>query len=209
VWDHHTGDWNKGWRYSAGPFIADGKIIQGMTGCGNAQPGGCFVTAHDPETGDELWRVYTIARPDTEEGKTWNGLPLESRMGGSAWIAGSYDPEQNLIFYGVGQPYPWIAEMNGLLPPSGEPGVTNDALYTDSTLAIDAPTGELKWYHQYLKMDTWDLDYAYERMLIDLPFDGQEKKQLVTVGKLGIIESIDRTNGDWLWAKETISARRR
>ena len=56
-------------------------------------------------------------------------------------------------------------------------------------------TGKLKWYHQYLENDTWDLDYVYERMLVDLPFNGETRKMLVTAGKLGIIEALDRTNG--------------
>jgi len=203
IWDVQPADWNKGWRYSAGPVIADGVVIQGMTGCGNAQPGGCFITGHNPETGEEIWRFNTIAR-DGEAGNTWNGIPPDSRFGASVWLAASYDPDTNTVFSGVGQPYPWIAEMSGLLPASTEAGVTNEALYTDSTLALDPKTGELKWYHQYLKNDTWDLDYIYERILVDLPHDGTDRKQLVTTGKLGIIESIDRTNGDWLWAKETV-----
>lgn len=201
VWDVQTADWNKGWRYSAGPLVADGIIIQGMTGCGNAQPGGCFITGHNPETGEELWRLYSIAR-EGEDGDTWNGLPLESRFGASVWIAGTYDPETNTVFTGVGQPYPWIAEMSGLLP--AKEGVKNSALYSDSTLAIDPKTGKLKWYHQYLPNDTWDLDYVYERILVDLPVRGTERKQVVTTGKLGIIESVDRETGEWLWAKETV-----
>ena len=202
AWDNQTEDWSKGWRYTSGPFIADGTIIQGMTGCGNAEPGGCFITGNDPKSGKELWRVHTIARPDTEAGKSWNGLPLDSRFGASAWISGSYDPDQNLVFQGVGQPYPWIAEMRGTLPK--QEGENNDALYSDSTLALEPKTGKMKWYHQYLKDDTWDLDYVYERQLINLPFNGENKKMLVTTGKLGIIEAIDATNGDWLWAKETV-----
>ena len=65
---------------------------------------------------------------------------------------------------GVGQPYPWIAEMNGLLPPSSEPDDSNEALYTDSTLALDIETGELAWYFQHLTTDTLDLDHVYERI---------------------------------------------
>ena len=75
-------------------------------------------------------------------------------------------PSQNVVFFGTGQPYPWIAEMSGLLAQEG--GLKNNALYTDSTLAIDPNTGKLKWYRQHLANDTWDLDYVYERMLIDL-----------------------------------------
>lgn len=204
VWDHATADWQKGWRYTAGPFIVDGMILQGMTGCGNAEPGGCFITAHDINTGEEKWRVWTIAHPGDPNSDSWNGVPLESRFGASAWVAGSYDPQQDLVFYGVGQPYPWIAEMRGTLPAKNVPGVTNTALYSDSTLAIDPRSGKVKWYHQYLQNDTWDLDYVYERMMIDLPFNGETRKMVVTTGKLGIIEALDRTTGEWLWAKETV-----
>jgi len=200
VWDVQVANYEHGWGYSSGPIVADGVILQGMTSCGNAQPGGCFITGHDVETGEELWRVHTIARPGSPGGDSWNGLPLESRYGGSAWISGAYDPEQKLAFFGVGQPYPWIAEINGLLPESSDPGVTNDALYTNSTLAINIETGELAWYYQHLPTDSLDLDHVYERMLIDLPVDGEERKLVVSTGKIGIIEALDRTTGEYVWA---------
>jgi alcohol dehydrogenase (cytochrome c) len=202
VWEHATADWTKGWRYTGGPFVVNGKIIQGMTGCGNAEPGGCFITGHDAKTGAELWRVNTIAHPGDPNFDTWNGLPLESRFGASAWITGSYDAEQNLVFYGTGQPYPWISEMRGTLP--RKPGLKTNAMYSDSTLAINPDTGAMQWYHQHLEDDTWDLDYVYERMLVDLPVNGEIRKAVVTSGKLGIIEALDRTNGQWLWHKETV-----
>ncbi len=204
VWDQQVANFAHGFGFSSGPIVANGVIVQGTTGCSRAQPGGCFFTGHDPNTGAELWRVNTIARGDTPEGNSWNGVPLEARHGASAWIAGSYDPDQNLIFAGVGQPYPWNAEISGLSPKSSDPNVTNDALYTNSTLAIDVSTGELEWYHQYLPNDSLDLDYVYERLLIDLPVDGEERKMVVTSGKIGIIEALDRTTGEWLWGVETV-----
>ncbi|HET7882039.1 MAG TPA: PQQ-binding-like beta-propeller repeat protein [Acetobacteraceae bacterium] len=204
AWDHETADWRKGWRYTSGPFIVQGMVLQGMTGCGNAEPGGCFITGHDIKNGEEKWRVWTIAHPEDPNFDTWNGVPLESRFGASAWISGAYDPDQKLVFYGIGQPYPWIAEMRGTLPLKKAPGITNSALYSDSTLAIDPTTGKVKWYHQYLENDTWDLDYVYERMLVDLPFNGATRKMVITTGKLGIIEALDRTTGEWLWAKQTV-----
>jgi len=91
IWDHQTADWRKGWRYTAGPVVVNGMVLQGMTGCGNAEPGGCFITAHDMKTGGEKWRLWTIAHPGDPNSDTWNGLPLESRFGASAWVAGSYD----------------------------------------------------------------------------------------------------------------------
>ena len=202
TWDQATADWTKGWRYTGGPLVAGGKIIQGMTGCGNAQPGGCFITAHDPKTGAEAWRFYTIARPGEPGGDTWNNVPLEKRHGASTWNSGTYDPDSKTLFFGVGQPYPWIAEMNGLLPL--KPGAKNNALYADATLALDPASGKLKWHYQHLENDTWDLDYAYERILVDLPVNGVTRKALVTVGKLGIIEVLDRNTGEWLWSKETV-----
>jgi alcohol dehydrogenase (cytochrome c) len=75
-----------------------------MTGCVNAEPAACFITGHDAKTGAELWRVYAVAHPGDPNFDTWNGLPLESRFGASALITGSYDPAQNLVFYGTGQP---------------------------------------------------------------------------------------------------------
>jgi len=202
VWDHTHGDWTKGWRHTSGPFVAGGTIVQGMQGCGNAQPGGCYITGHDPATGEEKWRVHTVAREPDPNAITWNGLPLESRFGATPWISGSYDPEQNVVFYGTGQPYPWLADMRGTTPK--KEGFRNDALYSDSTLAIEPNTGKLRWYRQHLQDDTWDLDYVYERMLVDLPVNGQTRKALVTSGKLGILEAIDRTNGEWLWHKEMV-----
>jgi len=204
AWDHPTADWRKGWRYTSGPMIVNGVVVQGMTGCENGEAGGCFITGHDFKTGAEKWRVWTIAHPGDPNEASWNGLPLGSRFGASAWMPGSYDPQQNLMFYGVGQPYPWIAEMRGTLPLKEAPGITNTALYSDATLAIDPSTGKLKWYHQYLENDTWDLDEVFERLLIDLPFKGTTRKMVVTTGKLGIIEALDRTTGEWLWAQETV-----
>ena len=201
-WNKQVSDYKKGYSFSSGPIVANGVIVQGTTGCSKAQPGGCFITGHNVDTGAEIWRVHTIAQSG-EDGNSWNGVPLASRHGGSAWITGSYDPDTNLILIGVGQPYPWNLEMAGLAPLSSDPNLNNDALYTNATLAIDANTGVVEWHHQYLPTDGLDLDYVYERILIDSEFNGEVRKQVVTIGKIGIIESVDRTNGDWLWAKET------
>ena len=175
VWDHTVADWNKGWRYSSGPFVAGGKVIAGMSGCNAAQGGGCFITGHDPNNGKELWRVHTIAQNGDPNEKTMERAAARcSASAASAWIAGTYDPEQNTVYYGVGQPYPWIADMRGTLVKKD--GFDNSALYTDSTLAIDPSTGKLKWYHQHLENDTDDLDYSYERMLVDLPIQWRDAK---------------------------------
>ena len=94
-------------------------------------------------------RQHHRASATTPNCDTWNGLPLESRFGASAWISGSYDPEQNLVFYGIGQPYPWIAEMRGTLPREARPQEQRALHRTRRSRSIPT-TGKLKWYHQYL-----------------------------------------------------------
>ncbi len=202
AWETGIGNYNLGYAVTGGPIVANGVVVTGVSGCGSAEPGGCFIAGVDAESGEFLWKTDTIARPGTPEGDTWNGIPLDSRYGASAWNVGSYDADTDTVFWNVGQPYPWIAEMNGLLPVGA--GNKNNALYTDSTLALDPRTGEVKWYHQWLQTDTWDLDYAYEPMLIDLTVDGAQHKALVTTGKLGIVEAIDRETGDYLFSHETV-----
>jgi alcohol dehydrogenase (cytochrome c) len=202
VFETSMGEWEEDFRVTGGPLVIGDVIVTGVSGCGGAQPGGCYISGNDAQTGEELWRVQTIAEEGTPEGDTWNDLPYESRFGASAWNIGSYDPELDLVYWSVGQPYPWIAEMSGLLPL--QEGNQNDALFSDSTLAMRPDTGELVWYHQWLPMDTWDLDYAYEQVLVDLEIDGETVPALVAVGKLGIVEAIDRRTGEWLWAVETV-----
>jgi alcohol dehydrogenase (cytochrome c) len=202
IWETQIAPHEESWRTTAGVMVVGDVAIVPISGCGGAQPGGCFIDAFDTETGDFLWRVNSIPEPGTPEGDTWNNLPVESRFGGSVWNPGSYDPDLDLFYIGTGQPYPWIAEMSGLWPL--QEGANNDALYTNTTLAIRPQTGEIVWYHQFLKNDTWDLDYAYEQILIDLEHDGETVPALVTVGKLGIIEALDRRDGTWLWAVETV-----
>lgn len=194
AWEQQVADWQQGANYSSAPLVANGLVIAGMT-CGVSFPGGCFITAHDPDTGEEVWRVNTVAQPGDFGDDTWDPLPVEARHGGSAWITGSYDPELNLIYWGTAQPYPWTSELRGTY---------GDALYTNSTLAINADTGELEWYFQYVPGDTWDLDEHFEQVLIDTEVDGELRQLLVRAGKRGIIYALDRTNGEFIYAQETV-----
>ena len=134
VWDQAVADPKKGYRMTGGPLVARGKVMVGTTG---RAEGGNYIAALDAETGKEAWRFYTIARPDEGGGQSWNGLPLEKRNGGSVWIPGSYDPVHNLAFFAPGNTYD-TGPLRNLI---NQPGVTNDALYLDSTLAIDPDTG--------------------------------------------------------------------
>ncbi|HKJ74324.1 MAG TPA: PQQ-binding-like beta-propeller repeat protein [Alphaproteobacteria bacterium] len=202
VFDQEVADWKKRYYFTTGPIIAHGKVILGMSGCGAGQPGGCFITGHDPKTGKEIWRFNTVARPGEPGGNTWNDLPLEGRFGGSVWTPGTYDPDLNLVYFGVAQPYPWSAKLRGTETRVNKPGVTNNLLYTNSTVALNPDTGKLVWYHQHLANDSWDQDYAFERQIVELPVNGKMRKLVVTSGKMAIIEALDAKTGKFIFAKD-------
>ncbi|MCP4299161.1 MAG: PQQ-binding-like beta-propeller repeat protein [Gammaproteobacteria bacterium] len=192
-WKTVKADWNKGFTHTSGPIVADGVVISGINGCERYKPEGCFITAHDPDTGAELWRTSTIALPGDKHDDSWGGLPTQLRAGSDTWIPGSYDPESRLFYIGTSQAKPWVAASRGMSP--------NDAaLYTNSTLALDPATGEIKWHFQHVSGETLDMETGFERVLVDL--DG--KKQLVTIGKDGILWKLDRQSGDFVALTETM-----
>jgi alcohol dehydrogenase (cytochrome c) len=199
AWEKQVIDYNLGYSYTVGPLIADGKIITAISGCSIAgTAGGCYIFAHDVNTGDELWRFNTIDDPNNQaQQDSWGGVPAENRWGGTPWTTGAYDPETKTTFWGIGMPGPYSELIRG----SGDGSV----LYTNSTLALDVETGKLKWYYQHLPRDNWDLDSPFERILVDQEVDGQTHKLLITAaGKNGIAFGLDRDTGKYLWSKETV-----
>jgi alcohol dehydrogenase (cytochrome c) len=175
VWDTKVANSELGYGYTSGPIVVRGKVIAGMTGCSRYKDDVCFISGHDAATGKELWRTSTIARPGEPGGDTWGDLPLTFRAGGDAWIPGSYDPETNLVYWGTAQAKPWARVVRG---------TDGDALYTNSTLALDPDTGKMKWYYQHLPGETQDMDEVFE------------------MGKLGILWQLDRTNGKFIHATD-------
>ena len=189
AWDHMVADRALGYRYTSGPIVARGTIVAGMTGCQNYKNDVCFISGHDPETGEEVWRTSTIAQPGEPGGDTWGDLPLMYRAGGDSWIPGSYDPQTNLTFWSTSQPKPWARVSRK---------TDGDALYTNSVLALDPETGELEWYYQFVPGETHDLDDVFESVLID--HDG--RRSLFKMGKMGILWEIDRTTGAFVAAHD-------
>lgn len=183
-----------GYQLRSAPWVAGDMVIQGITAIN--VPGGGFVVAIDIETGAEAWRFNTIARPGEPGGNSWNDLPLEQRSGGSVWNQGSYDADLNLVYFGTGPTY----DTGPLLHPVTREGVTSDALFTNTTLALDRETGALVWYYQHLANDQWDLDWAFERQIVTLPIDGAAQKVVLTVGKLAILDALDAVTGDYLFS---------
>lgn len=210
LWESVLGDYHE-MGTSAGPFIADGKVITLRT-CDASFAGGCFVAAHDAQTGKEVWRRYFIARPGEKGDETWNGLPLEKRVHVGAWGVPSYDAELGLLYIGTSVPAPAVEILRG----TGD----GDMLYSNSTLALDIKTGKIKWYFQHLPRDNWDMDHPYERLLVDVPVTpdaaslfsvnpkiraGETRKLMTGVpGKTGIVWTLDRETGQFLWARPTV-----
>ena len=197
---------------SSGPIIANGKVISGRSCMPAGGPDACVITAHDPETGEELWRRRTIPGPGEPGDESWGGVPFEDRKHVGAWMVPSYDPELNLIYVGTSVTSPAPKFLIG--------GTDNQHLYHNSTLALDADTGEIVWYYQHLN-DHWDLDHPFERLLVDTAVTpdpntvswinpalqpGEVRKVMTGIpGKTGVVYTLDRETGEFLWATPTIT----
>ena len=181
--DAATGD-----LLSSGSIAADGNLVSGLTGCGRYRDDTCYIVGLDAHTGNELWRTSTIAVPGERGGDTWGDLPVMFRAGSDSWIPGSYDPVTRTLFHGTSQAKPWARVVRG---------TDGDALYTNSTLALDPETGEMKWYFQHIPGETLDMDESFERILVE--YDGQ--RSVFTMGKMGVLweaarpQSSERSNG--------------
>ncbi len=199
VWDTVVGNFHVRESIAGGPLAVHGKILIGTTGTGvGAAPGGPQIVGLNATTGEILWRFHTIAQPGTPGGNSWNGVPGDKRTGASVWTTGSYDPALNLAYFGTGNTY----DTAPLLRPTPTPGVTNAALYTDSTLALDPDTGKLVWHFQHVPDDQWDLDWAFERQIVHLRLHGEPHTVALTSGKLGIYEGVDAKTGEFLFAHD-------
>jgi alcohol dehydrogenase (cytochrome c) len=183
---------------SGGPLPVHGKVIVGVS-LGINTGGGDFIVGLDAQSGEERWRFNTIARPGQPGGDSWNGAPVNERYGSGVWSIGSYDPDLNLVYFGTGNTY----DVGTLLALRSRKSVSNnDALYTDSTLALDADTGKLSWYYQHMNRDVWDLDWAFEQSLITLPINGKPTKLVVTGGKSAIFDAVNRVDGKYEFSKD-------
>jgi alcohol dehydrogenase (cytochrome c) len=207
VWDHQIAEQGRNvynakvsntvFHVDGGPLIAKGKVVIGVS-LGTAQGGGNYIVGLDAQTGSEAWRFSTIAKPGEPGGDSWNGAPYDQRFGAGVWQSGSYDPDLGLVYFGTGNTY----DTDTLLQPQPHPGTSKDALYTDSTLALNPDTGKLAWYYQHMNRDVWDLDWVFEQSLITLPVNGVPTKLLVTGGKLAIFDAVNRATGKYAFSRD-------
>jgi alcohol dehydrogenase (cytochrome c) len=193
VWETKLEERAKGFANSGGPIVARGKAIQGLGGCDRFGPDRCFISAYDTATGKLAWKFFTIAHAGEQGGATWGELPDTFRKGGETWIAGSYDPDLNLTYWGIAQAKPWMHASRGTT-------AKDAALFTSSTVALNADDGKLAWHYQHAPGESLDLDEVFERVLVDIG----EQKVLFTIGKAGILWKIDRRTGAYLDHRETV-----
>ena len=188
-------------------------MVSGRSCSARGGPEVCYLAAHDPDTGEQLWRTRTIPRPGEPGDETWGGLADEKRWHVGSWAnVPSYDPELNLIYWGTSVAAPSLEVLRGT--------AGHDVLYSNSTLATDPDTGKIVWYYQHLPRDNWDLDHVFERYLVDVevaPDPSEvawinpaltpgERRRVVTgiPGKTGVVYTLDRETGEFLWARETL-----
>ena len=182
-----------GFGNTAGPIVADGKVINGTNGCGGFSERKCFVSAHDVRSGEFLWQTEVISRPGEPGGDTWGDLPFELRVGADMWNGISWDPDLGLVYIGTAQAKPWVAVSRGLT-------TADSTLYANSTLALDVETGRMVWYRQHVPGESLDMDEGFEQVLADI--DGVPA--LLTIGKHGVLWKLDRRDGTFLGMKETV-----
>jgi alcohol dehydrogenase (cytochrome c) len=183
LWNQKYADTKDGFYSTGGPMVANGVLISGVAGGESTTRG--FLDGWDPDTGKKLWRRYTIPAPGEPGSETWpKGTNAWTQGGGPTWRSGSYDPELDLVYWGVGNAEPY--------DPRPRQGM--DSLYTNSVLAIRPKTGELVCYYQYTPNDVYDVDATDEQILADLRVGGQPRKVMIQTNKNGFLYVLDRTN---------------
>jgi alcohol dehydrogenase (cytochrome c) len=193
VWTAVIADREKGYAAYSGPIVIKGKVIQGLTGCDRFGNDGCWISAFDADTGNLAWKFLTVARSGQPGAETWGKLQDRFRVGGETWIAGTYDPDLDLTYWGIAQAKPWMRASRGTT-------AFDNALYTASTVALKPADGRLAWYYQHAPGESLDLDEVFERVLVDIG----DQKVLFTIGKPGILWKLNRRTGEYLGHKETV-----
>jgi len=188
LWDREVADYRTGHSITVAPLAVKGTIICGISGGEYGIRG--FLDAYDPETGDRKWRFWTVPEPGRPGSETWSGDAWKTG-GGPTWVTGSYDPEQNLIIWGTGNPSP---DWNG----DSRPG---DNLYTDSAIALNADTGQLQWHYQFVPHDVHDWDAVQVPVLVDDEWQGRPRKLIYWAHRGGFYYVLDRETGKILLGK--------
>ncbi len=187
LWNEEVADGASGHSITGAPLAVKNMIITGVAGGEYGIRG--FIDAYDPETGDRIWRRPTIPEPGEPGNETWDGDSW--KVGGApTWMTGSYDPDLDLLYWGVGNPGPdWNGEVR-----------EGNNLYSDCVLAIDPDDGEIKWNFQFTPHDVHDWDACQIPVLVDTVFRGEPRKLLLWANRNAFYYVLDRASGEFLHA---------
>jgi alcohol dehydrogenase (cytochrome c) len=188
LWQKTIADPTAGYAMTLAPLIVKDLVLIGVAGGEYGIRG--FIAAHDARTGEEVWKFYTIPAPGEPGFETWSeGGDAWKYGGASVWLTGSFDPELDLTYWGIGNPGP---DWN----PAQRPG---DNLYSDSVVALDPDTGELKWHFQFTPNDDYDYDAVQIPVLVDLPTTSASSGKLMLWGnRNGFFYVLDRATGEFI-----------
>jgi alcohol dehydrogenase (cytochrome c) len=193
VWHTKSEDPKNGYSMTVAPLVANGVVIAGVSGAEYGVRG--YLEGFDAQTGQSLWRTYTIPERGQKGSETW---PADKESwksgGGSTWVTGSYDPELDLVFWGVGNPAPWN--------PVNRKG---DNLYTNSIIAVRPKTGEMVWYYQMTPNDPYDYDGVNELIQADLTIAGTPRKVVMQASRNGFLYVLERSTGKLLAANKFVT----
>ncbi len=189
LWDATLANYKDGYSATVAPLVVKDKVIVGIAGAEYGIRG--FIDAYDALSGRQAWRFYTVAGPGDPGARSWPAGNAYLRGGGSIWVTGTYDPEQNLVFYGTGNPGPdyYSGAREG------------DNLYTTSLVALDADTGERRWHYQFTPHDVHDWDSTQVPVLGELTIEGRPRKVVMFANRNGFFYTLDRTTGKVIVAK--------
>lgn len=183
LWNQTFADFHEGYTATGAPIVANGVVISGMAGGEFTTRG--FLDGWNPNTGEKLWRHYTIPAPGEPGAETWpQGSDAWKHGGGATWRSGSYDPQLDLVYWGTGNAEPYDPRPRGAL----------DSLYTSSVIGIRPSTGELVCHYQYTPNDVYDVDGIDEHVLADIQINGETRQVMFQANKNGFLYVIDRTN---------------
>jgi alcohol dehydrogenase (cytochrome c) len=194
-WETQVERSEAGYSIMHAPLVVKDKVIVG-TGGGEFGIRG-FIAAYDAKTGVQVWRFNTIPGPGEPGHETWRGDPDAWKHGGGpVWVTGSYDPDFNLTYWGIGNPGP---DWNG-------DNRDGDNLYSESVVALDADTGKLTWHYQFTPHDELDYDAVQVPVLADLQWPGpdgraQPRKVMMWANRNGFFYVLDRVTGQFLLGK--------
>jgi len=186
LWETQVADTMLGYSITSAPLIVKDKVIVGVTGGEFGARG--FLSAYDAATGKLLWRWNSIPGPGEPGNETWAGDSWKTGAG-PTWLTGSYDPDLNILYWTVGNPG---AQLDRSVRGDG------DNLYTNSVVALDPDSGQLKWHYQFTPNDGHDWDSAEDVILVDRMWHGQNRKLLLHADRNAMFYVLDRLTGKLL-----------